>query len=112
LRPGGVIDGEPVPASLSSRSPAARSAPSVARRVNPVGGVLGEQPGIAGSARGGRQVSGGVFGQRLRRHGDDSSLTFDPNNPWATEQGGPAVLEPGAEPASHDPGPGVIGIDR
>jgi hypothetical protein len=79
--------------------------------VNPVGGVVGERSGVAGSAGGG-QFAGGVGGQRSRRRGDDSGMTFDPDNPWATEQGGPAVLEPGAEPTSHDPGPGVIGIDR
>jgi hypothetical protein len=111
LPPGGVIGGEPAPGAVSSHSSAARSAPSVARRVNPVGGVLGERPGAAGSGGGG-QFAGGLGGQRSRRRGDDSGVTFDPDNPWATEQGGPAVLEPGLEPTSHDPGPGVIGIDR
>jgi hypothetical protein len=36
----------------------------------------------------------------------------DPNDPWVVKQGGPAVLEPAPEPADHDPGPGVIGLDR
>jgi hypothetical protein len=34
------------------------------------------------------------------------------SDPWYVPQGGPAVLEPAPEPTDHDPGPGVIGLDR
>jgi hypothetical protein len=36
----------------------------------------------------------------------------DPNDPWSVRQGGPAVLEPAPDPEHHDPGPGVIGLER
>ena len=45
------------------------------------------------------------WGGRNRSHAD-------PNDPWAVAEGGPAVLEPAPEPTEHDPGPGVIGLDR
>jgi hypothetical protein len=36
----------------------------------------------------------------------------DPDDPWAVSEGVPAILEPSLEPTTHEPGPGVIGIDR
>jgi hypothetical protein len=102
LAPGGVIGGEPA---------AAHTAAPAMRRVNPVGGVIGEQPSGTGVAAGGRPV--GVAGQRgTARRRDESDQRFDPDNPWTTEEGVPAVLQPRAEPTRHEPGAGVIGIDR
>jgi hypothetical protein len=49
--------------------------------------------------------TGVVPGGRRRRRSD-------PTDPWAVSQGVPAILEPEPEPLDHDPGPGVIGIDR
>ena len=34
---------------------------------------------------------------------------FDPDSPWATEQGVPPVIEPSRRQYRHDPGPGVLG---
>jgi hypothetical protein len=102
LAPGGVIGGEPI---------SSRPAASVMRRVNPVGGVIGEHSAGTKAAGGGQPV--GVAGQRgtgSRRN--DSDQHFDPDNPWATKEGVPGVLTPQAEITQHEAGPGVIGIDR
>jgi hypothetical protein len=81
------------------------------RRVNPVGGLIGERPSGGTAAAEGQPI--GVAGQRgAGRRRDDSDQHFDPDNPWATEEGVPAVLKPQAEAMRHDAGPGVIGIDR
>jgi hypothetical protein len=64
-------------------------------------------PAGGGGSGGARTVPGGrsvMPGMRRRPN--------DPNDPWAVKEGAPAVLEPAAEPASFDPGPGVIGLDR
>jgi hypothetical protein len=61
-------------------------------RTNPVGGMIGTN---------GHAVTIG----RGRRHAD-------PDDPWAVQDAGPGVLLPPPEPEHHDPGPGVIGIDR
>jgi hypothetical protein len=64
-------------------------------------------PASGGGSGGARAVPGGrsvTPGMRRRRN--------DPDDPWAVKEGAPAVLEPAAEPASFDPGPGVIGLDR
>jgi hypothetical protein len=64
-------------------------------------------PAGGGGSGGARAVPGGrsvTPGMRRRRN--------DPDDPWAVKEGAPAVLEPAAEPASFDPGPGVIGLDR
>jgi hypothetical protein len=73
--------------------------------------VIGEHPAGAVTAAGGQPV--GVAGQRgTRRRRNESDQHFDPDNPWATEEGVPGVLEPTAGPTHHEAGPGVIGIDR
>jgi hypothetical protein len=93
-----------------------------ARRANPVGGVIGQSApatGQAGSAAGQRPGTGGtsanhpfVAGRRSRSEREREQQGWDPDNPWAVDQGVAPVLEPGREPSSHDPGAGVIGIDR
>jgi hypothetical protein len=82
------------------------------RRVNPVGGVIGEHAsGPTAAASGGQPI--GSAGQRgAGRRRDESDQHFDPDNPWATEEGVPGVLRPQAEVTRHEAGPGVIGIDR
>jgi hypothetical protein len=102
LRAGAVIGDPvhevPIPSQGGQRS--ARSGvggveeEASGRRANPVGGLLG---GPLGSAGGGRE-------RRQRR-----AMPFDTE--WEVRQGVPPVLAPGPEP-HHDPGPGVIGIDR
>jgi len=63
-------------------APVARGASS-AQRINPVGGVIG----------------------RRQRNSNE------PSDPWEVAEGRPSILEPDPEPM-HEPGPGVIGIDR
>jgi hypothetical protein len=48
-----------------------------------------------------------------RQSGEGSEhLEFDPDNPWATDQGVAPVIEPSRLHHRHDPGPGVIGWHR
>ena len=89
-------------------------------RVSPPGRVVGPRPGDQGAhvtpdghtftmsgptSDAGAAVSSHA-GWSRRRHRE-----FDPDDPWAVDEGVPPVLAPGPEPY-HDPGPGVIGIDR
>jgi hypothetical protein len=123
LAPGGVIGNPPGgggPVRGGGRGPTG----ATVRRVNPVGGVLGqgsssERP--MGGAPGGRPMASGsgasgqpFLASQRRGKGDreHESRTWDPDDPWAVEHGVAPVLEPGQEPTSYDPGPGVIGIDR
>ncbi|GID94464.1 hypothetical protein ACFQFC_27335 [Amorphoplanes digitatis] len=82
-----------------------------AARVNPVGGVIGQQGGPAGR---GMTPNGSLVNQSGKgrsRHDDPESKRWDPDNPWATEEGvEPVVLPPGA-PGPVDPGP-AIGFQR
>jgi hypothetical protein len=65
--------------------------------VAPPGGLIGGKP----PGRGGLPVA--AASRRRRRDDDDG---------WAVASGVPGVLAPDPEPDQHDPGPGVIGIDR
>jgi hypothetical protein len=97
-----------------------RSSPA---RVNPPGGVIGQQPGAGGKAAG-RAASGrisgsngaGLTGSRPGRrgpgtHGADRQH-WDPDNPWEVDEGVDPVIVPDPSPARVDPGPGIIGLDR
>jgi uncharacterized protein YukE len=114
MPPGGVIGGKP---SLGQPGAAGTPGAGATRRVMPSGGVIGgSRTGEA--TRGGTGQSGraGMLpqqaaGRRDRRDGDDRNR-FDPNDPWRVEQGVAGVIVPPAESESHDPGPGVIGMDR
>jgi hypothetical protein len=70
--------------------------------------VIGGQPG----AEHGPSPVGGPGAAGRRRSDDRDRPDFDPDNPWAVEQGGPGVIEPDLDPVTHDPGPGVLGVDR
>jgi hypothetical protein len=52
-----------------------------------------------------------ISGLNARHTGAPGRPTADPNDPWAVDTGVPAVITPDP-PRRHDPGPGVIGIDR
>ena len=67
------------------------------------------RPVAAGSRTGQSYLAGQRKGRDERERG---SQTWDPDDPWSVEHGVPPVLEPAEEPSFHDPGPGVIGIDR
>ncbi|MEV4704119.1 hypothetical protein [Actinoplanes sp. NPDC049316] len=121
--PGGVIGGSPGNALIGQPPSSTSLRGSAASRVNPVGGVIGQQgvSPIRGGAPGGRPtpVSGPststVPGQpgrsRMRRESDTGHTQWDPDNPWATEEGVDPVLMPPPEPGPIDPGP-AIGYNR
>ena len=79
------------------------------------------QPNVRGAAGGaGRGTSaqssmmpalGSPGGQRRTGQGDHDGA-FDPDNPWATDQGVAPVIEPSRVHHRHEPGPGVIGWRR
>jgi hypothetical protein len=52
-----------------------------------------------------------ISGLNARHTGAAGRPAADPNDPWAVDTGVPAVITPDP-PRRHDPGPGVIGIDR
>jgi hypothetical protein len=52
-----------------------------------------------------------ISGLNPRRTGASGRPPADPNDPWAVDTGVPALITPDP-PRRHDPGPGVIGIDR
>jgi hypothetical protein len=100
------------------------------RRVNPVGGVIGgnhspSTPSPHGaSARGGTPShpatgasrASGPSGLGAAARGRQRREAERPGDPeayriWPVAEGGPPVIESQPEPY-HDPGPGVIGIDR
>jgi hypothetical protein len=82
-------------------APAGRPGPSKAGAkggfVAPPGGLIGGRP----QGRGG--LAGAPASRRRRRDDEDG---------WTVAAGVPGVLTPDPEPDQHDPGPGVIGIDR
>lgn len=120
MPPGGII-GKTVSGGLGEPA-AGRFGP---QRVNPVGGVIGESGGGPGMMGGGRGAPAGMRGRNAatggqepygptgarrsgkRGHGDDTA--WDPDNPWATDEGVAPVVLPTAEQRI-DPGP-AIGLD-
>jgi hypothetical protein len=70
--------------------------------VAPPGGMIGGRP--QGGKGGGGTSMGAAPGNKRRRRDDGDG--------WAVASGVPGVLVPDPEPDEHDPGPGVIGIDR
>jgi hypothetical protein len=96
MRPGGVIGDRGAIANVAQPG-RHRAVPSVIGR-EPVGAPVAGRPG---ESRG--RFAGSGRNRRGRR---------DPDDPWAVEQGVPPVLEAPAPPDAHDPGAGVIGIDR
>ncbi|MBT8226027.1 MAG: hypothetical protein HKP61_12315 [Dactylosporangium sp.] len=98
MPPGGLIGGQLTPGAGRG---------SGVSRMMPPGGVLG------GSSQG--QAGRGTappIGTGGRAREEEQRQQFDPDSPWQVEQGGPSVLEAPVEPLDHDPGAGVIGIDR
>jgi hypothetical protein len=99
---------------IASR-PSSATGPGTAagRRVNPVGGVIGGRGGESFRMASGHTVT---IGPRPtdQHHANRRAgpAVFDPHNPWAVAEGVLPVIEPAPEPRYHDPGPGVIGIDR
>jgi hypothetical protein len=113
VRPGGMPIASMGGVGGRPNSPTPGAGAAGGRRVNPVGGVLGGRGGESFTTPSGHMVSIGPKRSRNdrsdRRVGDQG---FDPDDPWAVATGVPPVIEPSPEPRHHDPGPGVIGIDR
>jgi hypothetical protein len=119
LPPGGVIGGLPGMGGANTGGGGSRGGSGTAPRVNPASGVLwqgaqaggsGGTHGLAGGDAPGQPFLGGQPGGSRRR--DDGPRAWDPDDPWAVEHGVDSVIAPGRERSTHDPGPGVIGIDR
>ena len=103
MPPGGLIGGA---SGAGLGQPGA--AGSSVRRINPIGGVIGDR------GAGYRIVSArGIPGATWRSHsrGDGSEKRWDPDDPWATEEGVAPVVLPPAAAGRIDPGP-AIGLDR
>lgn len=101
--PGGVIGRGPVD---PGNAPQSRSSSGVSSQP----GAPSVMPPMVAPPMG-RMTSGhsGVSSAAIGRRG---ARTNDPRDQWFVQEGLPPVIEPRAEPTEHDPGPGVIGIDR
>jgi hypothetical protein len=116
LAPGGTIGvraSAPV-AQTSGRAPGATAETKTGAGVPGRAGSQGAMPmAPMVPPRGGRPSRSSLppVG-RLGRGGRNRQSHADPDDPWAVAEGGPAILEPPPEPTEHDPGPGVIGLNR
>jgi hypothetical protein len=111
---GGVIGGSPGARGIGQLGAGGAGT----RRVNPVGGVIGESEGALGSRRGvgagGLSASehpAGMYGQggagrRPGRRDDGEAERWDPDNPWTTAEGVDPVVLP-IETRRVDPGPAI-----
>ncbi|MFF5070164.1 hypothetical protein ACFY2R_02865 [Micromonospora olivasterospora] len=133
MPPGGLIGGAP---GMGMGHPGGANP---ARRVNPVGGIIGSGAGTAPTGGAGTRpgvgrgnLLGGMHGMppingapstgstsrtvgtpgRPGRKQDESELRqWDPDNPWETQQGVSPVVRPPNEEGPIDPGP-AIGFGR
>jgi len=114
MTPGGVIGGAPGGRGIGQLG----TGGAAARRVNPVGGVIGggERAGAVGSRRGigtggvsSADHPAGMYGsgasRRTGRREEDESH-WDPDNPWETAEGVDPVMLP-TEIRRVDPGPAI-----
>jgi hypothetical protein len=93
--PGGLM-----PMGAPPVRPAGSSGAAKGGFVAPPGGLIAGAP----QGRGGIPLSGAASARRRRVGEEDGD--------WVVPAGAPGVLTPDPEPEVHDPGPGVIGIDR
>jgi hypothetical protein len=119
MPPGGIIGGAPG-AGLGQPGIGA----SAARRINPIGGLIGgngagSRPisigadGTRGAFGTGRSPVGGLSGghQEPHRGAGEPGQRWDPDNPWELTEGVAPVVLPAAEVRRIDPGP-AIGLHR
>jgi len=114
MAPGAVIGGNPGARGIGQMGAGGAGT----RRVNPVGGVIGEGKGTVGSRRGvgagGMSASehpAGMYGQgaagrRSGRRDEGEDMHWDPDNPWETAEGVDPVVLP-IEAQRVDPGPAI-----
>ncbi len=119
----GIIGNPPATGSSRPGTP-------TARRINPIGGVIGggaagtAPAGGAGSRPGGRQPSGSQVlpfggtsaGSMPRVHdkndrSSEASRRWDPDHPWEVEEGVTPVVYPPKDGGPIDPGP-AIGLNQ
>lgn len=128
MAPGGVIGGArgggPLPGGQFATGGSAARTGRTASTGGVIDGARGgarSGPAVAGTGAGGGTAATRATGPAMAtsagaRRGDDEHDEdrpgFDPDNPWAVEEGGPEIITPPVAPSSHDAGPGVIGIDR
>jgi hypothetical protein len=112
LMPGAIA----VPPAATAYRPGAHTAAAVGEpaahgataRAGAVGGMgVAPMAPIARGTSSGQRINpaGGIISGGRRRD------PHDPDDPWVVPEAGSAILAPGPEP-THEPGPGVIGIDR
>jgi hypothetical protein len=119
LAPGNVVGGAPMGMIGGAPPRGSSTADSPVQRVNPVGGIIGQQSGGRSGSRGpsvSRIGSPTLLGPHQGRHGhsgkENEEQKWDPDNPWATDVGVSPVIRPDTTAPTFDPGPGVIGLDR
>jgi hypothetical protein len=109
--PGVAIIGRTAAGGMMPPQAATNSAPATQPRAgqslgSPIPPVMGA-PMAQPAQRGGSVAPGGhTPGYR------DRNRRRDPDDPWGTREGNPAVIEPPPEPGEHSPGLGVLGLDR
>jgi hypothetical protein len=109
LRAGGVIGpvsapGNGFPDGAVRSGPGGTAPPPSSRPAASAEPVQSGEPGTPG-------VMGGMGGVGGRSGRERHRRRSEPYVEWKVPKGVPPVIEPGPEP-KHDPGPGVIGIDR
>jgi len=114
MAPGGVIGGSPVTRGIGQLGAGGAGT----RRVNPVGGVIGQGEGAIGSRRGvgagtmsasehpAGMYGSGAAGRRSGRRDEGDDMHWDPDNPWDTAEGVDPVVLP-TEAQRVDPGPAI-----
>jgi hypothetical protein len=117
MPPGGLIGGTPGVGigGAPGRSAGQGTTRTGARRINPVGGVIGEEGtlgrtagrGVAGEHAAGISTPYGQVGGNKRGRRDEAGENrWDPDNPWETAEGvDPVVLPPREQRI--DPGPAI-----
>jgi hypothetical protein len=112
LPPGGVVGPDGVSQSgLGGTGRGGAASRAAVRRVNPVGGVIGEESGAGATSARGAGMAGAGPGRRGSTANEEHETRWDPDNPWSVATGVEPVIEPG-QPEEFDIGPGVIGLDR
>ncbi|GGM32642.1 hypothetical protein ACFFX1_05115 [Dactylosporangium sucinum] len=103
--PGVIGGGAPPPAGAQARHRGVRDGSAVLRPPR----IREER-----SEGGGRSADGGWFDRSFAQYAErrQDRQQSDQGTMWDVEEGVPPILEAPHLPAAHDPGPGVIGIDR
>jgi hypothetical protein len=109
LRAGAVIGMRPPPPAAGSAG--ADGARPGGRPSSTASSAAPGEPVGAGERAANGMLGGAPYGGAARAGRDRRGRRSEPYVEWEVPKGVPPVLEPGPEP-THDPGPGVIGIDR